>query len=99
MVTLKENALILKPWGSEQIIDLNEYYYMKYVCIKEGHQTGVYYCISEHKTIYLLEGIIRLIIENKEYTLHKQDHKVVPPNLSYQIKAIEDSLILECSNN
>ena len=53
---------ISKPWGSEELIEVNENYVVKKLYMKKGHQCSLQYHENKHETVYVLDGEIKLTV-------------------------------------
>jgi len=50
--------LILKPWGSEEILARTDQYVMKKMYIQPGHRMSLQYHEKKEETIFVVEGIL-----------------------------------------
>ena len=53
---------ISKPWGSEELIEVNENYVVKKLFMKKGHQCSLQYHENKHETVYVRDGEIKLTV-------------------------------------
>ena len=56
---------IIKPWGYEQIIEINNKYLLKKLYMKKNHRCSLQFHKKKKETIYVLNGKLRIYI--KEY--------------------------------
>ena len=83
-------------YGFEGIIVDTVLYSAKIIIVKEGEQTPYVYQKKQDKTIYVLQGIINLKIENSTKMLNEGDRQHIGPKIMYSIHAIKgDATILE----
>ena len=47
---------IEKPWGSEEVIEINEKYMVKKLTMKKNHRCSFQYHDFKKETIYVLSG-------------------------------------------
>ena len=60
---MSDNIEILKPWGKEIIWAKTNQYVGKLLHINEGERLSLQYHKKKEETIYVLEGILELILE------------------------------------
>jgi mannose-6-phosphate isomerase-like protein (cupin superfamily) len=99
-----EDTFIEKPWGSETLLETNEFYTVKKLFMKEDHKCSLQYHELKHETIYILSGVMRLWIEmDKDYIdyeiLGKGQSFVIPPRVVHRMEALEDCYYLESSTS
>ena len=95
---------IEKPWGYENLIEVNDDYVVKELFMKNGHSCSLQYHEKKHETFYLVSGKLRFYVGDT-----KDDLKILDldPGKSYTIKplvvhrmeALEDSIYIEASTN
>ena len=95
---------IEKPWGSEELLEINDNYIVKKLFMKKGHRCSLQYHKTKKETVYVLSGVLKLYIgptENsiKEIILKPSDHITINPYTIHRMEGIEDSLYLESSTN
>jgi len=94
--------IIEKPWGREEIIEINDRYMMKKLTMWKGHRCSLQYHNTKRETIYVLSG--KLCI----YSGHSQDQLesrvfiageaiTLKPKVIHRMEAVEDSIYLEAS--
>ena len=96
------SKLIEKPWGSEEILELNGKYCMKRLMMKEGHQCSLQYHQLKHETFIVLSGKLLFSYGASASKLTHMEmlpgqHYTVPPMMVHRMKALEDSIYLEAS--
>lgn len=93
---------IKKPWGKEEIIEINSKYMLKKLTMKKGHRCSLQYHNKKKETIYVLTGKLRIFYGK---TKKKLKSKIFNPNTSVTIKpgvvhrmmAVKNSVYLEAS--
>ena len=94
---------IMKPWGYEDIWEVNEIYQGKKVHILKGHNTSTHLHQKKDESLYLNKGYvtIELFDQNKKKTssvkLVSGDMFKIAPNVIHRICALESSDIFEVS--
>jgi quercetin dioxygenase-like cupin family protein len=94
--------IIEKPWGKEEVIEINDRYMVKKLTMWAGHRCSLQYHNIKRETIYVLSGKLRI------YTGPTQEHltaKVFGPGetitlisgVVHRMEAVEDSVYLEAS--
>ena len=94
--------LILKPWGCEEVIEINDKYMMKKLTMNKGHRCSLQYHNHKQETIYVLSGKLRIIsgpsAENlAEHVYTSGQYITLEPLVIHRMEAIEDSIYLEAS--
>ncbi len=93
---------IEKPWGKEEILEINKRYMFKRLTMKKGHRCSLQYHNTKHETIYVLEGKLNIFIGS---SIDNIEAKVFHPNMSvtlepgiiHRMEALEDCIYLEAS--
>ena len=93
---------IEKPWGSEEIIEINAHYMMKKLTMSGGHRCSLQYHEQKKETVYLLEGHLRIYFgDNKQKLkskdMHPGDYLTISPRIIHRMEAVENSVYLEAS--
>ncbi len=93
---------IEKPWGKEEILELNKDYVVKRLTMKAGHRCSLQYHRSKRETIYVLFGT--LVVDNGG-----ADRQVYLPGANFTVEPMQihrmaagapfDVVYLECSTN
>lgn len=94
--------VIEKPWGKEEVIEINDRYMMKKLTMWKGHRCSIQYHNVKCETIYVLSGQLRIY---SGPSLEKLDSKVylsgetitIKPGIVHRMEAVEDSVYLEAS--
>ena len=94
--------IIVKPWGQEEILEVNDFYVVKRLTMNEGHRCSLQYHEVKRETIYVLEGTLR--ITSGSSTSELSDHDFIAgqsitlePNVIHRMQAITTSVYLEAS--
>ena len=48
--------LIPKPWGQEEVLEINDFYMLKRLTMYKGMRCSLQYHRQKRETIYVLEG-------------------------------------------
>lgn len=94
--------VIEKPWGKEEILELNGIYLVKRLTMHKGHKCSIQYHKKKKETVYVLEGILKIYVGQdakslKTITLKKDDFITVLPGIVHRMEAVENSIYLESS--
>ncbi len=94
--------LIEKPWGKEEVIEINERYMVKRLTMWAGHRCSLQYHNKKTETIYVLTGILKIIQGPLQDSLIEKiyfpgDTITIPPGLIHRMEGVEDSIYLEAS--
>lgn len=93
---------IEKPWGFEEIIEINEKYVVKKLHMKQGHRCSLQFHQMKHETVVVLSGVLKLTIggslnELQELIMKVGETTVIKPGVIHRMEAIETSEYLEAS--
>ena len=94
--------IIEKPWGSEEVVEINEKYMVKKLTMWAGHRCSLQYHNVKKETIYVLSGVLKIIQgQSLEQLMEKLyyagDSITIPPGLIHRMEGVEDSVYLEAS--
>lgn len=56
-----KNKIIPKPWGQEEVIEINDKYMVKKLTMHAGHRCSLQYHNHKRETIYVLSGRLKII--------------------------------------
>lgn len=99
---MSEHRIIEKPWGREEVVEINDKYMVKKLTMWAGHRCSLQYHNFKKETIYVLSGVLKIIQgttqENLEEKLYRAgDSITIPPGLIHRMEGVEDSVYLEAS--
>jgi mannose-6-phosphate isomerase-like protein (cupin superfamily) len=99
---MEADRVIEKPWGKEEIIEINDHYMMKKLTMWKGHRCSLQYHTQKCETIYVLTGTLRIIsgINSKDLTIRDfspGEYCTIEPGTIHRMEAREDSVYLEAS--
>jgi len=85
-----------KPWGLELTWADTDNYSSKVLIITEGESLPHIYHKRYEFTLFILQGVVRLIIEGRDKILNEGDTYHIPSKLMHRIIALKgDATILE----
>ena len=94
--------IIEKPWGKEEVIEINDKYMMKKLTMLKGHRCSLQLHNHKKETIYVLSGQLKIIsgpdqdnLTGKIYT--EGDSITISPGVGHRMEGVEDSIYLEAS--
>ena len=94
--------IIEKPWGKEEVIEINDKYMMKKLTMLKGHRCSLQLHNHKKETIYVLSGQLRIIsgpdqdnLTGKIYT--EGESITISPGVIHRMEGLEDSTYLEAS--
>ncbi len=95
-------TIIEKPWGKEEVIEINENYMLKKLTMYKNNRCSLQYHNKKKETIYVLEGKLLIYIGNEENSLEekiftKNQTITISPKIIHRMEALEDSIYLESS--
>ena len=94
--------IIEKPWGREEVIEINDRYMMKKLTMWKGHRCSIQFHNIKQETIYVLSGQLKIYLGTK---LEKLESRVycanesitIAPGIIHRMESVEDSVYLEAS--
>ena len=94
--------IIEKPWGKEEVIEINDKYMMKKLTMLKGHRCSLQLHNHKKETIYVLSGQLRIIsgpdqdnLTGKIYT--EGESITISTGVVHRMEGVEDSIYLEAS--
>lgn len=93
-----KNKKIDKPWGYEELIELNDKYCLKKLFMKKGNRCSLQFHEKKLETIYVLNGSLTIEL-NKEIILLKPSESItISVGQVHRMSAVDaDVLYLESS--
>lgn len=97
-----EIRVIKKPWGQEEVIEINERYMVKRLTMLAGHRCSLQYHNFKRETIYVLSGRLRIVSGEKQDSLservyHPGESVTLPTGLIHRMEGVDDAVYLEAS--
>jgi len=99
---MTEFEIIEKPWGREEVIEINDKYMVKKLTMWAGHRCSLQYHNIKKETIYVLSGILKIFQGKNQHSLEEKlyragDTITIPPGLIHRMEGVEDAVYLEAS--
>lgn len=94
--------IIEKPWGKEEVIEINDRYMMKKLTMWKGHRCSLQYHNQKRETIYVISGQLRIYVGANQNELDSKIYLTgetitLLPGIVHRMEAVEDSVYLEAS--
>ena len=94
--------IIEKPWGREEVVEINDKYMVKKLTMFAGHRCSLQYHNIKKETIYVLSGLLRIVQGAEQDALEEKlyragDTITIPPGLIHRMEGVEESVYLEAS--
>jgi len=94
--------IINKPWGKEEVIEINDRYMVRKLTMYKGHRCSLQYHNIKRETVYVLEGRLRILhgANKANLTTRIFEHGetiTLNPGTIHRMEAVEDSVYLEAS--
>ena len=94
--------IIEKPWGKEEVIEINDKYMMKKLTMLKGHRCSLQLHNHKKETIYVLSGQLRIISgpdqDNLTGKIYTEGESIsISPGVVHRMEGVEDSIYLEAS--
>jgi len=99
---MKIMQIIEKPWGREEVIEINDKYMLKKLTMLTGHRCSLQYHNFKKETIYVLSGVLKISQGTSQDALghklyHAGDSITILPGLIHRMEGVEESSYLEAS--
>ena len=96
--------IIEKPWGKEEIIEINEKYMVKKLTMWKEHRCSLQFHNHKKETIYVLSGKLRIVSGPNQNNLKEKiylagDSITISPGTVHRMEGVEDSVYLEASTS
>jgi mannose-6-phosphate isomerase-like protein (cupin superfamily) len=96
------NYKVIKPWGYEIWLELNEFYAFKVIHMEKGNQCSLQSHKYKIEANYVIEGKAEVLLENDDGEIESKIYEVgsgwtVPLNRKHRVIAIESYTALEVS--
>ena len=93
-----KNNIIEKPWGHEELIELNAKYCLKKLLMKAGKRCSLQYHEKKIETIYVLEGDLFIETDKDTIILKPGETITLKPGDIHRMSAKDkDAIYLESS--
>lgn len=94
--------IIEKPWGKEEVVEINDNYMVKRLTMLQGHRCSLQYHKMKKETIYILSGELKIEVgEDKENLTSRiyspGDSITLRPGIIHRMEGITDAVYLEAS--
>lgn len=94
--------VIEKPWGKEEVIEINDRYMMKKLTMWAGHRCSLQFHHVKRETIYVLSGELRIYVGSSQEVLESRIYTAgqtitLAPGMVHRMEAVTDSVYLEAS--
>lgn len=94
--------VIKKPWGQEEVLEINDKYMVKRLTMHAGHRCSLQYHNAKRETIYVLSGELRIhfgesaeVLECRVFT--SGESITLMPGVVHRMEGQTDSVYLEAS--
>tara|TARA_B100000035_G_C21030150_1_gene568003 strand:+ start:724 stop:1065 length:342 start_codon:yes stop_codon:yes gene_type:complete len=95
------NKLIKKPWGNEEIIEINKKFMFKKLFMRKNHQCSLQYHRVKKESVFVIKGKLKVIIKKNKKTINKiltkGENILIKPKTIHRMRAITDCIYLEAS--
>lgn len=94
--------IIEKPWGKEEVLEINKCYMMKKLTMWKGHRCSLQYHNVKQETIFVVSGQLRIIHGDDQDSLQPRvfvpgEYITLKPGIVHRMEAVEDVVYLEAS--
>ncbi len=102
MIKNRTPKIVVKPWGREEWLELNDRYCYKRLYINAGTRTSFQYHNKKSETNYIIAGEAEIWLENERGVIEKEKltagdfFSVIPPR-KHRVVALTDIILQEVS--
>jgi mannose-6-phosphate isomerase len=94
--------IIDKPWGKEELLEINDHYMVKKLTMWKGHRCSLQYHKQKKETIYVLSGQLKIYSGSSENELAVKIYGpnetiTLLPGTIHRMEGLEDCVYLEAS--
>ena len=94
--------VIEKPWGREEVIEINDKYMVKKLTMFAGHRCSLHFHNIKKETIYVLSGVLKIIQGTSQDELEEKIYRAgdtitIAPGLIHRMEGVEECVYLEAS--
>lgn len=94
--------IIEKPWGREEVVEINDKYMVKKLTMWKGHRCSLQLHNHKKETIYVLSGQLRIVSGPDQSNLTSKvylagESITIDPGVVHRMEGVEDSIYLEAS--
>jgi mannose-6-phosphate isomerase len=99
---MSEYQVIEKPWGREEVVEINDRYMVKKLTMWKDHRCSLQYHNIKCETIYVLSGQLRIYTGTSKDDLQSRIYTAgetitLSPGVVHRMEGVEDSVYLEAS--
>jgi CTP:phosphocholine cytidylyltransferase-like protein/mannose-6-phosphate isomerase-like protein (cupin superfamily) len=99
---INQKKIVLKPWGKEIWLELNDKYCYKRIHINSGHKTSYQFHNNKLETNFIIKGKAEVWLENDngfvdKFIMKEGDFFTVLPPRKHRVIAITDIILQEVS--
>jgi mannose-6-phosphate isomerase len=105
---IKSNSMntriVKKPWGQEEIIEVNDRYMVERLTMHAGHRCSLQYHNFKRETIYILSGRLKIVHGPaadalQERVFHPAESITLSVGVVHRMEAVDDCVYLESSTH
>tara|TARA_R100001594_G_scaffold91916_1_gene126188 strand:- start:4300 stop:4632 length:333 start_codon:yes stop_codon:yes gene_type:complete len=89
---------VIKPWGKEVWLVLNDKYCLKRLYVNKDHKLSLQYHEVKKETMFLEKGLCDLVRNGEKVLMEKNQSYTINPGDVHRIIAHSDTIILEVSS-
>lgn len=88
--------IIDKPWGQEEILEVNDRYCVKRLFMKKDCRCSLQRHAYKHETLIIVSGLLH-VTGDIDVIMKPGDHLVLDVGVVHRMSAIEDTIYIEAS--
>ena len=94
--------IIEKPWGQEELVEINDKYMVKRLTMKSGQRCSLQFHNQKKETIYILSGQLKITTGKNKETLKSKifstgESITIAPGIIHRMEGVTDSVYIEAS--
>jgi len=93
---------IEKPWGKEEVLEINKSYMVKRLTMFKDHRCSLQYHNKKKETILIISGVLKIIYGEDSKNLNHKIFKsgesfTINPKIIHRMEAVEEAVYIEAS--
>ena len=89
--------IVEKPWGKEEILELNRDYMLKRLTMHKNCRCSLQYHNKKRETIYVLSGELKITVDKTQKVYKQGEFITIEHGVIHRMEAVKESVYLEAS--
>lgn len=89
--------IIEKPWGKEELLEINPNYMLKKLHMNKGCRCSLQHHEKKRETLFILSGSLKVYLKGTIKIMSPGDFLTILPFEQHRMEGLEDTIYLEAS--